>query len=338
MSQFLPGRTVGRRAFRAAGLALVLAACGGGQGEAPPTAAERASLAVVVAGAGEPPAAAVAAIRRAVDEELPALGKVFPGMPKQRFFVHVHASREALPEALAAHLQPDSPGFALLGRHQVHLVWGEMRRIGASLRGVVVHELVHELLDQFVAPHGARMPRWFHEGLAQTIAGDTYLGAREEDLVWRLAARTLPSFGDLRERFPTAETELRLAYAQSYSYVAWLERQYGLDALLRIAAAVDERTSFEHALVGRTGKTTLELEESWKDNLQHGSGATWRAALNQCFSLVMIAALPVLALALIRRLAADRRAAAKLERDEAAAAEAAATAPADADEPRAPDD
>lgn len=273
-------------------------------------------MAQVVAGTGDVSARAVEQVRRAVAEELPALREMFRHVPRQRFFVHVHESREALPDALLAHLQPDSPGFALLGRHQIHLIWEQMRSSGSNLRGVVVHELVHELLDQFVAPHGGAMPRWFHEGLAQTIAGDIYLGAREEDLVWRAAASRLLSFGDLRGGFPEPPTELRIAYAQSYSYVAWLLREYGLDTLLTIARSVDELTSFERSLVGRTGRSTYDLETAWKNHLQHQSGAVWRVVLGQCFSLALIGALPLLVLALIRRLAADRRAAARLASSE----------------------
>ena len=281
-------------------------------------------MAEVVAGTGEPSVQSVTEVARVVGEELPRLRSTFRDVPAHRFFVHVHRSRDALPEGLAAHLQPDSPGFAVLGHHQIHIVWNEIRRSGTSLRGVVVHELVHELLDQFVAPHGAAIPRWFHEGLAQALAQDTYLGAREEDLVWRVAAGTLPSFGELAEHFPRERDALRLAYAQSFSYVAWLQREFGLDTLLTIAASVDDRTSFGRSLVGRTGRTTLQLEDAWRDHLQHGSGAVWRVVLNQCFSLALIAALPILVLALIRRLAVDRRAAERLERE--AAAEAAADA------------
>lgn len=297
-------------------LVLLLAACGGGGSPNWSALVSDGDMAQVVAGTGEPSLAAVESVRHEVDAELPALLELFHRVPEHRFFVHVHAARSSLPDSLLAQLQPDSPGFALLGRHQIHLVWGELRRTGSSLRGVVVHELTHELLDQFVAPHGRLIPRWFHEGLAQSLAGDIYLGAREEDLVWRLATNRLLSFGDLRADFPEEPTELRIAYAQSYSYVAWLQREFGLETLLTIARSADNLTSFERSLVGRTRRTTLELEDAWRDHLQHASGAIWRVVLGQCFSLAMVGALPLLVLALIRRLAADQRAAARLARSE----------------------
>ena len=279
--------------------------------QAPAPAAEEVR---VVAGTGDVPQDAVDRVRSMVLEELPALGRTFRGTPKRPFFVHVHASRSSMPESLAVHMHAEASGFTLLGAHQIHLAWAEMRRTSPSLRGVVVHELVHELLDQYVHPNGARIPRWFHEGLAQHIAGDTYLGAREDDLVWRVGARRLLAFGDLRAGFPADEDELRTAYAQSFSYVSWLAREFGLDSLLAVAAATDDLTSFERALVGRTGRSTLELEDAWKEHLLHASGAPWRVLFDQCFSLLLVGALPLLALAMIRRLAADKRAASRLAR------------------------
>ena len=270
----------------------------------------------VAAGSGAIEPEVVDTVRTMVRSELVWLKEVFQGMPSRTFFVHVHADRDSMPESLAAFLHPDSPGFALLGQHQIHIVWGEIRRTGASARGVVVHELVHELLDQFVAPHGRLMPRWFHEGLAQTIAGDTYLGAREEDLVGRLAIDRLAAFGSLRKEFPTEESALRLAYGQSYSFVAWLVHEYGMETLLAVARATDDVTSFERALVGRIGRTFPQLEDAWHDHLVYGSGAPWRVLFDQCFSLLLIAALPVLVLALMRRLKSEEAASARLAEKE----------------------
>lgn len=285
----------------------------------PPAAAvgPRVALARVTAGTGSPADDAVARIRSVVEEEEGRLVAFFGGRPAVPYVVFVHATREQMPEALVANLHPDCPGFVPLGTHTVHLVWGEMRRTGASLRGVVIHELVHELLDQFVAPHGRLLPRWFHEGLAQFVAGDTYLGAREDELVWRASIDRLLPFDGLRSAFPSREEDLRIAYAQSYSYVAWLVREYGMESMLVAASAADDLTSFEGALVGRTRRSTLELQTAWKDHLVHGSGAPWRVLFDNCFTFLLVAALPVLALALTRRLAVDRRAAQRLDAAEA---------------------
>ena len=148
---------------------------------------------------------------------------------------------------------------------------------------------------------------------AQLLAGDTYLSASEDDLVWRLAAGNLPPFGSLERRFPATRFELRSAYAQSYSYVAWLERNYGLPLLLRTARNTDERTSFGRSLVAQTGRSSLQLQDAWRDYVLYGSGASWRVLRENWFGLSMILVLPVLVLALIRRLHREERARQVLE-------------------------
>jgi hypothetical protein len=296
---FLPVRIA---VFAAA--CLFAAACGGhGTPPAPPPAP--ATLAHVVAGGGEVAAADLARVQATVTAELPLLAPVFPGAPKHPFFVHVHADRAALPAALAPHLHPDAPAFALLGAHQIHLVLDEVGRLGLPLRSVVRHELTHELLDQHVAPHGRRIPRWFHEGLAQVLAGETYLRAREDELTFALLAQRLRNFAELDRDFPAETTARREAYAQSFSYVAWLAARHGLDELVAVAAAADDITPFPSALAGRLRRPTYWLEEHWRAYVLHGSGAPWRIVFDQWFSLLLVALLPVLVLGLRRHLARE---------------------------------
>lgn len=302
-------------AFLLAATGLLLAACGGpadGARAEGAAAADVGPRATVIAGTGVVDTRWVERVRTTVEAELPELRALFDDGPQHAFFVYVHADRDSLTPALAACLQPESPAFALLGQHQVHVVWNEMWRLGVTLRGVVRHELVHELLDQYTAPHERVIPRWFHEGLAQHVAGDTYLGAREEDIAWLVLTQRLPSFADLRDRFPSDVDHLRTAYAQSYSYVSWLVREYGMRNLLAVARGADERSPFESVLAWRLGRSTYELEEAWRYYVIHGSGAPWRVLFGQCFGLTMLALLPILVVALGRRLAKENRTARKL--------------------------
>lgn len=273
---------------------------------------QRLDLAEVTAGAGEVAPEVVQQVRDEVAVQLADLCEVFDGLEPQKFFVFVHASRAEMPDALAAGVHADAPGFALLGRHQVHLVLDVMRRTGTKLTGVVRHELVHELLDQSCGDNGRYVPRWFHEGLAQLLAGDTYLGASEDDLVWRVSGGSLRNIDTLAAGFPDTTVQRRTAYGHSYSYVAWLARSYGVPALLRIARYTDPFTSFSHALVGYTGRSTLELEDDWRAYVVHGSGARWRSLLSNWFGLLLLMALPVLVLALRRRLQSEERAGRRL--------------------------
>ena len=257
------------------------------------TAVQSAGEFQVATASGEVSEETLVAVRSQVVEGLSVLQPVFRGLQRVPFRVNVHESRGSMPEALARHLHPGSAGFALLGQHQIHLVWGEMRRLGVVAQGVVTHE-----------------------GLAQVLAGDTYLGAREEDLLWRLAARRMPAFGQLSDGFPLEPEDLQAAYAQSYSYVAWLVETFGVATLLQAVRDLDESVAFERALVWATRQTTLQLEDAWRYHVTHESGASWRLLLDQCFNLLLIASLPLFVVALVRRFARERRAAARLARTE----------------------
>lgn len=271
----------------------------------------------IVAGSGVAPAT-VETVRTRAEAGLRRLREVFPDLPREPFRIVVGSSGEELQPALRAGHHSGSPGFALLGRNEIHVLLRETRASGARLDAVLVHEMAHEFIHQYCAPHGDRIPRWMHEGLAQFLAGDTYLGASEEAIVWRAATDQLLSFSDLAADFPKDPAQLQLAYAQSYSFVAWLERRFGMRRLLRALAAVDAETSMWRALVVQTQRSTVELEEEWRDYLLHGSGAGLRALFQQCFSLSLILALPLLALALVRRLRADQRMRRRLEDQEIA--------------------
>ncbi|MFK7739443.1 MAG: hypothetical protein AB8H80_03900 [Planctomycetota bacterium] len=287
-------------------VAHLLASCGGPE----PRNTQQApgDLVQVAVGTGDVEPGVVAGVRAMVVKELPDLRRTFGNLDLERFFVHVHASRESMPDSLVGGLSEGVPGFAVLGRHQIHLIWSEIRGGGASLRGVVRHELVHELLDQYVAPEGRHLPRWFHEGLAQFLAGDTYLDAREDDLFWRVGSGSLFAFSQLHERFPTGRARLQKAYAQSFSYVSWLVRNYGMSTLLRVARYADALTSFGRALAAQTDRSTMWLEDRWRDYLTNGSGARWRILFDNWFSLLLVAVLPVLVIAMIRRLSKEERA------------------------------
>lgn len=271
----------------------------------------------VSAAAADVPAATVRRIEAEADSGLTELRRVFGALPRQHFQIVVHRDMASLDPAVAAAMHQHTPGVALLGRHEIHLVLDNMQYVeSAQSRPVVVHEMVHELLDQYTAPFAAQMPRWLHEGLAQALAGDTYLGGREEDLIWRIGARQLLPFTKLEADFPRDEIGLRLAYAESYSFVAWLIREFGVEDVLASARKVDLGTSYMEALVLVTRRTSQELQDGWEDYLRHGSGARARAMLENCFALSMILALPLLALAMIRRLRADQRARERIERQE----------------------
>lgn len=268
----------------------------------------------VVAGDADVAGTALQRIEQHTREGLVRMAVYFEGMQPAPFRVVVHANAASLPEGLRGSVHEGAPGMAELDTRTIRLFLREARAVPRSdIAPVVDHELVHLLLDQYAGAAARRLPRWFHEGIAQVLARDSYLGAREEDLVWRAGAGRMLRFSELAGRFPEAAGELQAAYAQSYSFVSWLEREYGLPLLWRAVRLVDDKTTLMGALVQLTRRTSVELEDGWANYLRNESGARARVLLTNCFSFAMIAALPLLALALIRRLRADRLARARMD-------------------------
>lgn len=257
-------------------------------------------------------------VRRFMAAGIQRLKGRFPGTPNGPMLVIVHQDTTSMPAEIRRFLAFRSPGLALLARDEVHIVLAHLKyNPPGDLRTVVEHELVHVLLNQHVGKAaGPYVPRWFHEGLAQVLAEGLYLGIREEDIVWRVRQQTYLSFSDLVDGFPADEDDLRLAYGQSFSYVSFLLREVGLDALLEVARGCGRSRDFRRTFLEITGKTLAVHEQAWTNHVVHGSGAPYRFVLRNCFLLLLAAALPLLALAVVRRLRRDETYRKKLARED----------------------
>lgn len=126
------------------------------------------------------------------------------------------------------------------------------------------HELVHVALGQI----GRGWPRWFQEGLAQSLTGErkfrvehfaTLTRAVTQDRVFR--------FEDLAQGFPRYPDDVAIAYAQSVAFVEFLRERHGgwaFGVLLDRVAAGD---AFEKAF-GVAFRSPLSVEEkAFRDEL-----------------------------------------------------------------------
>ncbi len=267
--------------------------------------------------------AAVQRVDTLAEALLRRLQPTFPAARRRPIRIELHRDAASLAPDLARNLHPDTPGFALLGRDEIHILLDDVSRTPpGDLRTVVAHELVHALLDQQAGDKADLVPRWFHEGLAQVLSGDTYLGANEEQLVYRASIGGLPRFRKLREHFPDDPYRRRLAYAQSYSFVGYLLRRTDLETLIGALPQLrDDDSGYIGAFVRHAGSKHSQILEDWGDYLVHHSGARWRLLFDNCFAYLMIGGFVLLALAVIRRFERDRRVQLKLEREAALAEE-----------------
>ena len=153
-----------------------------------------------------------------------------------------------------------------------------------------------------------------------------YLDIQEERLANRVRSRTYLPFSSLRESFPVEDKDdLALAYGQSNSFVAFLQREIGLEPLIAAAKKCSAEDPYYRVVSREAGRGLTLFELEWCDYLAD-SGAGFRVILRNCFMLTIVVLVgPLLALAVARRrnwdVAIKRRMAAE-EREEDLRAEA----------------
>jgi hypothetical protein len=132
---------------------------------------------------------------------------------------------------------------------------GTLRLVAApgEPMGVGRVSLRHEALHAQVIPLAPSAPRWFHEGLAQSFAGEVDRALP----TWRLMVRNrswipFSSLGGTFQAFEQSE-DARLAYAQSLALIELLRSSGGSHALQEAIRAFEEGAGAETVLQRATG-------------------------------------------------------------------------------------
>lgn len=162
-----------------------------------------------------------------------------------------------------------------------------------SLPETLVHETFHIYLGSMLHRSGRRVPLWFNEGIAQWVAGQKSSPQLVNMLRADARSARIPALASLSENFPKEKRAVSLAYAQSLSFVGWLEaRKPG--CVREILSLIAGGEGFEPALRKTTGEPLANLEEAWRRALagQHSFLRTFFSQLTlfSVLSLIAIAA------------------------------------------------
>jgi hypothetical protein len=141
--------------------------------------------------------------------------------------------------------------------------------------GLLAHEVTHVLLEASV-PRGARIPRWYHEGLALSSERATSLEDALE-LAWSLAwSRPLPLLA-LQDDWPAGETDARAAYAQALSMVTMAEQHAPPGGARRLVTRLRAGEPFDRAFTIAYGLDPEILASLWYRE------ARWRYLVRPAF-------------------------------------------------------
>jgi hypothetical protein len=130
-----------------------------------------------------------------------------------------------------------------------------------SLEAVVLHELAHLALSARAS--GRTLPRWFHEGVAESVESGWGVG---NELRLLVAAARDPAVDEVSALFASdAVAGTTTAYLLSAALVDDVRRRYGATVPGRIAARVGDGEPFEVAFARETGVTVNDAASAaWR--------------------------------------------------------------------------
>ncbi|MCB9585513.1 MAG: hypothetical protein H6718_08950 [Polyangiaceae bacterium] len=134
------------------------------------------------------------------------------------------------------------------------------------LEEVFRHELAHVALYDAVG--GAHVPRWFNEGFAVHVSGESSL-ARLQTLWVSTVGNTLIPLSTLDNGFPADSDRAAVAYAQSADIVRYLLRKQDTERFGSLLERVRPRAGkpgqpFEAAFNDAYGTSLSQLEFEWR--------------------------------------------------------------------------
>lgn len=128
---------------------------------------------------------------------------------------------------------------------------------------VIPHELTHAMLNQITKPPFGDIPRWLHEGLAMHSEGGMSFEERTA-LEKAIQDNTLISLRTLNSVFPDERKRAILSYAESYSFVDYIIKEYGTDKLGELIAVFAKGAHYDDAMQEVFGTDMDGMEDRWR--------------------------------------------------------------------------
>ena len=135
-----------------------------------------------------------------------------------------------------------------------------------ELESIIRHELTHAILHRIA---GNKVPAWLHEGIAQYKDGvndsDVKKALKEAVLNNRMIpiSELQAGFGNIKDT-----AQVKVAYAESLSFIEYLINNYGFYTILDILNKLSNHTSLEELFNYVYRLDLNQLENDWIENLR----------------------------------------------------------------------
>jgi hypothetical protein len=137
------------------------------------------------------------------------------------------------------------------------LTWGQ---------GAMSHELTHIVINQVTFNPYSGLPVWLNEGLAMYSEG-ALTPQFSVPLANAVSAGALISVRSLSSPFSADSAKANLSYAESYSLVNFLVKQYGADKMSELLDTFRQGSAYDNAFQKTYGFDLDGLQTGWKTSL-----------------------------------------------------------------------
>ncbi len=128
---------------------------------------------------------------------------------------------------------------------------------------VIAHELGHVVLGEA----GPNVPRWYHEGMAQWLAGERIEGEWLRLLAFLATDEGIYPFDDLDRFLVESQRETSVLYAQSHHFVLYMNERFGEAVHVMLLDRLAAGDNFDVAFRTATGVDFREIETEWTELL-----------------------------------------------------------------------
>jgi len=180
-------------------------------------------------------------------------------------------------------------GQAYVGKDNVILIQSPRTNLRIILEKTIKHELTHIVLGAVFKK--GYLPRWLNEGLAMYEAKEWELVNNMKIGEAYLTHKLLP-LSSLIYTFPDDDSQVQLAYTQSFDVCLFMMNEYGDDKVMRLIKELASGTNLEIALKKTLGVNLFGLEIAWQESLKRRFN--WVGIITNSYLLWLI--FPVLCL------------------------------------------
>jgi len=138
-----------------------------------------------------------------------------------------------------------------------------------ALEHIIAHEIVHCIIND--AAGDVFVPRWFHEGCAETLSGSWGIRGRLY-MAWKVSRGNLLTFTDIQQIFSAGALDATLAYNQSMIAVKHLRNIHGKTILKTIIDGIKNGLDFPSSFITATGVWPSQFEREYILHLKKAYG------------------------------------------------------------------